>query len=202
MDCRTTLVQGTSGPADANPDKKNAIIENSIRQSVRLHNCAEGTMSAHQVANRLREQGVGPSTVFVTWHTNKSDFVALKQWLESEGEYGIFTDDRKCIPVIQYFRPNFEIAKAENGRLFPLSLPVIFPLLMTSRHYLFGRNHHATVDAQQLYFMVRVFEMMCKRPEDRPEDWLGILQRTPDPAINKFQTVLNSRKRKANSDEE
>lgn len=35
----------------------------------------------------------------------------------------------KCIPVIQYFRPNFEIAKSEDGRLFPLKPPVIFPLL-------------------------------------------------------------------------
>lgn len=69
-------------------------------------------------------------------------------------------------------------------------------LLRTSRQRLFNRNHCAIVDAQQLYFMIRVYEMMCKRPEDRPEDWLGILQQTPDPAINRFQSILTARKRK------
>jgi hypothetical protein len=199
MDCRTPYAFQPSGTATANPDKRNAMIEDSIRRSVQRHNCVDNTMSAHKVAERLRNQGVGPRTIFVTWHTNTTDLTALRQWLEAEGEAGILPGDSKCIPVIQYFRPNFKIAKAQNGRPFPLSLPVIFPLLMTSRHYLFGRNHHAVVDAQQLYFMVRVFEMMCEQPRNRPEDWLGALQRTPDPATDKFQTTLTARKRESDS---
>ncbi|KAL7936144.1 hypothetical protein V8C35DRAFT_296994 [Trichoderma chlorosporum] len=144
-------------------------------------------MSAHQVANLLREQGVGPSTIFATWHTNTADLVTLKQWLEAEGEYGVLPGKDSCIPVVPHFRYNFEVAKAKDGRTFPLKLPTIFPLLMTSRHYLYGRNHHALADAQQLYFMMRVFEMMCKRPEDRAQDWLGRLQQTPDPSAEKFR---------------
>lgn len=119
MDCRTTLVQGTSGSADANQDKQDVMIENSIRQSVRKQVWVEGTVSAHQVANRLREQGVEPSTISVTWHNNMSDLVALKQGPESEGEHGMLTDDSNCILVLRYLQPNFEIIRNRRWTAVP-----------------------------------------------------------------------------------
>jgi hypothetical protein len=54
---------------------------------------------------------------------------------------------------------------------FPLSLPVIFPLISVG-HELVGRNHHAIVDAMQLRLMVRYLENNCRSLDDRNDDFL------------------------------
>ena len=54
---------------------------------------------------------------------------------------------------------------------FPLSLPVIFPLISVG-HELVGRNHHAIVDAMQLRLMVQYLENNCRSLDDRNDDFL------------------------------
>ncbi|KAM5347039.1 hypothetical protein ACJ41O_010044 [Fusarium nematophilum] len=131
-------------------------------------------------------------TVFVTWHLSTLDLTALREWLEEEGQHSVLPPDDECVPVIQHFRGNLEAAKSSNGRRFPVSLPVIFPVVMGTRHHLYGRNHHVAIDAQQLQCMVEVFNMLCKPSKDRPKGWLEQLRQAPDktglhqPAIEQF----------------
>jgi hypothetical protein len=180
MDCLTKYSPDVQKSLSANPDRQNAYIDQLIQNSVRNHNCRHGRMTARQIADELEEQGVTEDTLVVTWHLHAADLSALREWLEAEGHPGIMPQDAKCIPVIRHFRPNLALAMSKDGKPFSLSLPIIFPVLMGTRHYLSGRNHHAAVDAQQLRYMVEAFGELCKKPKDRPDDWLLKLRQAPD----------------------
>lgn len=152
--------------------RMDGIIETSVQQ----HHSAHGSMTAKQVADELRLQGISQETIFVSWHVNALDLTLLREWLESEGEYGVLPPDSHCIPIIPYFRQNLGDVKLKNGRPFPLSLPIMFPIMMTHRHELYGRNHHAIIDAQQLKCLTDVFGILCRPPQDRPDGWLEHLR--------------------------
>lgn len=178
MDCLTSY--GSKALDAINNDKTvverrmDGIIETSVQQ----HHCAHGSMTARQVADELRLQGISQETVFVSWHSNTFDLSLLREWLESEGEYGVLPLDSHCIPIVPYFRRNLGDVKLKNGRHFPLSLPIAFPIMMGTRHELYGRNHHAIIDAQQLKCMTDVFGILCRPLQDRPDCWLEHLRQT------------------------
>lgn len=176
MDCRTnespTVRNAYLDPRCANADRI-------IGDSVAKHNCGHGTMTARQVADELRRQGISPTTMIATWHISRIDLVALREWLALGGFHDVLPPDGNCIPVIPHFRRNLVTVK-QGGRLFPLKLSVIFPLLMGTRHHLFGRNHHAAIYAQQLCCMAEIFHMLCKPAQHRPAGWLSHLQTAPD----------------------
>ncbi|KAM5371658.1 hypothetical protein ACJZ2D_007938 [Fusarium nematophilum] len=158
-----------------------------------VENCDEVFSTKEGALSHITKgNGITPDTVFVTWHLSTLDLTALREWLEEEGQHSVLPPDDECVPVIQHFRGNLEAAKSSNGRRFPVSLPVIFPVVMGTRHHLYGRNHHVAIDAQQLQCMVEVFNMLCKPSKDRPKGWLEQLRQAPDktglhqPAIEQF----------------
>lgn len=195
MDCLTKYAPRPQVIASSVPEKRIAWLSRLIQQSVQNHRCAHGWITARQVADMLRKQGVTPETWFVTWHLATSDLTALREWLEEEGEHGVLPPDDHCITAIQQFRVNLDSIRLQGGKRFPLSLPVLFPVAMGTRHHLYGRNHHAAVDAQQLYHMVEMFNILCKSKSDRPEDWLEQLRNTSDtegyrqPTIERFMEL-------------
>lgn len=143
-----------------------------METSVKQHHCAYGSMTAKQVADELRLQGISQETILVSWHINAFDLSLLREWLESEGEHGVLPPDSHCIPIIPYFRRNLRHVRLNNGR------PIMFPVMMTTRHELYGRNHHAVIDAQQLKCMTDVFGILCRPLQDRPDGWLEHLRHT------------------------
>ncbi|KAF4472348.1 Threonyl alanyl tRNA synthetase SAD [Fusarium albosuccineum] len=179
LDYRTRYNPQVLNAIEVGRSRPNTYMDRLIESSTKKHNCRDSRMTARQVAEKLREQGVGPRTLFVTWHVSSLDLSALREWLESEGEHRVLPDDSQCLPIIMYFRRNLKTVKLKDGRMFPLRLPLIFPLFHGLRHELAGRNHHAVVDAQQLYHMVEIFAMLCRSPKDRPKDWLSHLQQAP-----------------------
>lgn len=78
--------------------RMDGIIEISVKQ----HHCAHGSTTARQVADELRLQGISQETVFVSWHSNAFGLSLLREWLESEGEYGVLPLDSYCVPIIPY----------------------------------------------------------------------------------------------------
>ncbi|RYP44014.1 hypothetical protein DL768_009484 [Monosporascus sp. mg162] len=178
MDCLTLYGSGAFQAVTEGRTVVDTRMDHIIESSVGQHHCTHGSMTAKQVANELRLQGISQETIFVSWHCSALDLSLLREWLESEREYGVLPSDSHCIPIIPYFRRNLGAAKLENGRDFPLSLPTMFPIMMTTRHVLYGRNHHAVVDAQQLKYMTDVFGMLCRPPQDRPDGWLEHLRHT------------------------
>ncbi|KAH8752052.1 hypothetical protein F5883DRAFT_720076 [Diaporthe sp. PMI_573] len=152
-------------------------MDGMIDRSTRRHHCVDHRMSARQVADRLREQGVSPRTWFVTWHQTTTDLSALRGWLESEGQFDVLPEDSRCLPIVPHIRRNLKAALANDGRIVPAALSVVFPLIMGSQHELVGRNHHAALDAQQAYYLTEVYLMQSRHPADRPAGWLESLQK-------------------------
>ena len=90
--------------------------------------------------------------------------------------------DEDCIPMVNLAKSEFRERKISKKWLphesaegtmerFPLSLPVIFPLIFVG-HELVGRNHRAIIDAMQLRFMVQYLENNCRSLDDRNDDFL------------------------------
>lgn len=200
LDYQTKYLPETYATITANRSPQNAYLDHCIKSSVKKHHCKDSRLTSRQVADKLREQGVTPKTLFVTWHNCNADLSALRKWLESEGEYGVLPDDSQCLPILVYFRRNLKAVKRKDGRAFPLNLPLLFPLFMGTLHKLAGRNHHASIDAQQLYYMVEIFAMLCRSPEDRPDGWLNHPQKAAGPS-GLQQTSLETFWQKAQGDQ-
>ncbi|UKZ80996.1 hypothetical protein TrVFT333_008763 [Trichoderma virens FT-333] len=113
-------------------------------------------MTAKQIADELRRQGISQETYFVVWHLHTDDLSRLREWLE-----------------------NLRGAKLPDGKRFPLTLSTIFPIMMGTNHVLAGKNHHALVDAQQLQCMMAIFRVLCLSPQNRPDGWLKQLRQDP-----------------------
>ena len=179
MDCRTLYgsealraISQTSSTADLNMDRM-------IMSSVQAHYCTQGSRTAKQVADELKRQGISQETYFIAWHFHTDDLSRLREWLESEGEYGVLPPNSQCIPLIPYFQRNLQGAKLPNNKRFPLTLPILFPIMMGTDHVLAGRNHHALVDAQQLQCMMAIFRVLCLSPQNRPDGWLEQFSQDP-----------------------
>jgi hypothetical protein len=171
IDCLTRLSATELARTSLPVDKNTRRIEYLHETAVERHGSSDGTLMAHQIADKLKSEGITPETVFVVWATNKKDLKALREWLEAEGHHGILPGDSKCIPVITDFRANLTQARLSNGRVFPLTLPIAFPAFFGIRHPLCGRNHQAIVDTLQLWLMIEAFSQLCMPPSSR-EDWL------------------------------
>ncbi|KAF5603961.1 Threonyl alanyl tRNA synthetase SAD [Fusarium pseudocircinatum] len=179
MDCRTLYgsealraISQTSSTADLNMDRM-------IMSSVKAHYCTQGSRTAKQVADELKRQGISQEAYFIAWHFHTDDLSRLREWLESEGEYGVLPPNSQCIPLIPYFQRNLQGAKLSNNKRFPLTLPILFPIMMGTDHVLAGRNHHALVDAQQQQFMMAIFRVLCLSPQNRPDGWLEQFSQDP-----------------------
>jgi hypothetical protein len=135
------------------------IIATLHSNAIAHHQHSQAAMDAHQIATRLREEGVSPETTVIVWATNWSDLRCLREWLEAEGYSGILPPDSHCVTMVQPFQDN--LGKLPNGKRFPTSLPVLFPLLYGTSHELYGRNHHALADTLQLHLMFQALKQLC-----------------------------------------
>jgi hypothetical protein len=140
LDCRTRYQPETLAIINRRGDTKKSHMDGMIDRSTRRHHCVDHRMSARQVADRLREQGVSPRTWFVTWHQTTTDLSALRGWLESEGQFDVLPNDSRCLPIVPHIRRNLKAALANDGRIVPAALSVVFPLIMGSQHELVGRK--------------------------------------------------------------
>ena len=178
LDCWTKYSPVALQDVGTRTDQLNSRMQRILKRATSKHSCRDLRMTARQVANKLRTLGITPQTTFVTWHKHAVDLSALRDWLELEGEHGILPDDSHCVLLLNDFRQNLRAVRLESGSRFPLSLPILFPVFMGTKHPLAGRNHHAAVDAQQLYQLVNILTSLCKPPKDRPENWLRQMQTT------------------------
>ena len=123
-----------------------------------------GRLNVYEIASQLREAGITPQTIFLTWHQSTTDFIRLRDLLEQEGYTDILQSNERCFPMIPSFKKNLH--RLPGNKPFPVALEVLFPLLFP-KHELVGRNHRALVDALQLRLVATVFEEQCKLPKDR-----------------------------------
>ncbi|KAF2962964.1 hypothetical protein GQX73_g10613 [Xylaria multiplex] len=203
LDYRTRYQPETLAIINHGRDTKNTYMDHAIDRSTKGHHCVDSRMSARQVADRLREQGVSPRTWFVTWHHTTLNLSALREWLESEGEFDVLPDDGRCLPIMHHIRRNLKVAPGDDGRTVPAALSVLFPLVMGSQHELAGRNHHAAVDAHRTYHLTEVYLMQCRRPADRPDGWLESLQKPEGWTVGQQQRqTIKSFWKKAGRDEQ
>lgn len=163
-----------------------------IDHYTRRRYCKDSRMSARQVADRLRQQGVSPRTWFVTWHTSTVDLSTLREWLESEGEFNILPDDSRCLPILAHIKRNLRATPRHGSRTLPGTLEILFPLIMGLQHELASKNHHAAVDAQQAYYLTEVYSMQCRRPADRPVGWLEHLGKPRGPLGQRQQQTIEA----------
>ncbi|KAM5371634.1 hypothetical protein ACJZ2D_007914 [Fusarium nematophilum] len=179
MDCQTLYgsealraIGQKSSTADCNMDRM-------MMKSIQAHYCTQGSRTAKQIADEPRRQGISQETYFVVWHLHTDDLSRLREWLESEGEYGVLPPDSQCIPLIPYFQRNLRGSKLPDDKRFPLTLSIIFPIMMGTDHVLAGKNRHALVDAQQLQCMMAIFRVLCLSPQNRPDGWLKQFRQDP-----------------------
>jgi hypothetical protein len=152
-------------------EKSKAIQAIRHQYAIANHHCRQGSLDVHQFARQLKEEEISPTTIFIVWATNKSDLRCLRHWLEAEGYKGILPPDSHCITLTHAFQRNLRICKLSNGKLFPTSLPALFPLFFGTGHHLYGRNHHALVDTLQLWLMFQAFKQLCLPLSDPKRDW-------------------------------
>ncbi|KAH7165628.1 hypothetical protein EDB81DRAFT_877997 [Dactylonectria macrodidyma] len=156
MDCRTLYGSEALRAISQKSSTADCDMDRMMMKSVQAHHCTQGSKTAKQIADELRRQGISQETYFIVWHFHTNDLSRLREWLESEGEYG----------------RNLRGAKLPDDKRFPLTLPIIFPIMMGTDHVLAGKNHHALVDAQQLQCMMAIFRVLCLSPQNRPNGWL------------------------------
>lgn len=171
LDCWTEYSHAALENVANRTDQLNFRMQSILKRATDKHSCRDLRMTARQVAKKLQTMGITPQTTFVTWHNYAADLSALRDWLELEGEHGILPDDSHCVLVLNDFRQNLNTVRFKSGSRFPLNLPIIFPAFMGTKHPLAGRNHHAAVDAQQLYHLVNALASLCKPLKNRLEIW-------------------------------
>ncbi|KAJ0293091.1 hypothetical protein CBS470a_002090 [Colletotrichum nupharicola] len=123
-------------------------------------------LNVHEIAAKLREAGVGQRTIILAWHKYHADYDLLQAFLKENGHGDILPPRSQCIPFIPRFQKNLGDAKLSGGKMFPLALEILFPLLFPG-HELVGKNHAALANAQQLRLVAQVFEDACRRPANR-----------------------------------
>ncbi|KAF1963619.1 hypothetical protein CC80DRAFT_397754, partial [Byssothecium circinans] len=126
-------------------------------------------MDVDEVAFRLRQVGISPSTVIIVYHATNFDLKLLTRFLESAGYFGYLPTEENCIPIVNVLRPHLS-DRMSSGRRFPLKLEVPCPL-MFPRHSLVGMNHQALADCQQTRLVCMAYEELCKPVAERGEEW-------------------------------
>jgi hypothetical protein len=126
-------------------------------------------MEVREIASALQQLGISQDTIFIVYHTSKTDLQMLRKLLVSEGYDHILPPDRNCVPIINILKPNIfkDIPKEQR---FPLALEFLFPLLYP-RHRLIGLNHQALVDCQQTRLVCKAFDELCRPVDKRGEMW-------------------------------
>jgi hypothetical protein len=170
MDCFTQLSDAElKRTSSSNVNYLGNMISTLHVKAITGHQHSQATKTAHQIATQLSEEGVTPETIVVVWATNWSDVRFLREWLEAEGYSDIFPPNSRCVTMVHAFWDN--LGKLPNGKKFPTSLPVLFPLLYGTSHELYGRNHHALADTLQLRLMFQALQQLCRPLSDRERRW-------------------------------
>lgn len=172
LDCLTTYSKGiTASPSNRSVPPSRAQIR--YEEMVRNFFSHDGTLGSNEVVEKLRESGISQNTIFMSWASWCFDLSYLRDWLEAEGFHGVLPGDENVCLILMDFRRGLEKylgTTCFRGRRFPLSLPLVFPLLFGLDHPLSGKNHHALVDAKQLTLMVKLYVDLC-RPRDERVFW-------------------------------
>lgn len=129
----------------------------------------------HQVAAKLKDIGMRPKTLVLTWHLHAADLQILRNFLESAGYYGILPPDDHCFPMVAVLRPNLpKVGKKQ----FPMRLDMLFPLMFPN-HRLVGLNHEALIDCQQTRLICLAFKQLCRPVEERQTQWQPAIDKKP-----------------------
>ncbi|KAM0451700.1 hypothetical protein ACHAO4_005655 [Trichoderma viride] len=107
----------------------------------------------HQVAAKLKDIGMRPKTLVLTWHLHAADLQILRNFLESAGYY---------------------VGKKQ----FPMRLDMLFPLMFPN-HRLVGLNHEALIDCQQTRLICLAFKQLCRPVEERQTQWQPAIDKKP-----------------------
>ena len=145
------------------------------------------TLDAKGVVGKLQEIGLSLDIFFLAWAKWGFDLIFLKEWLQAEGFDSILPGKEKVCLLLEEFRHNLERnlgRQCFRGRPFPLSLPIVFPIVFGDDHHLTGRNHHAAVDAEQLARLSLLFLDLCRPPEERVH-WTGTEVKDLGPAYKR-----------------
>jgi hypothetical protein len=154
-DCsESELHEPLDGFKQTHPIKKGI----SIRASNKVYgedrrNCTD-LLDVHAIAAQLRECGITPQSVILTWARNQRDLVLLQKLIEEASYDDILPPDTNCIPMVHQFRRNIP-------KNCPAALEILFPCLFEG-HELVGQNHRAFPDTLQLRLMVMLFAELCK----------------------------------------
>ncbi|CAG8152603.1 unnamed protein product [Penicillium nalgiovense] len=170
LDCLTRYSKGVIAPSSSNLSKDAIQRQKQNEKKVKGYHTHHGTLDAKSVVTKLRKNGINKDTIFVAWALWPFDLSYLRRWLRQEGFADILPGDENICLLIPEFRANINRVlgkKCFQGRSFPLSLPVVFPLFCGPTHELLGRNHHALYDSQQLSLMMRLFLNLQKHPDER-----------------------------------
>lgn len=139
-------------------------------------------MNVHEVASKIQQAGITRDTIILVYHTSTFDLRLLRRFLESAGYFDLLPPDENCIPMANILRRHL-FDKLPGGRLFPLRLEVLFPL-MFPRHVLVGLNHRALVDCQQTRLICMAYEQLCRPIAERGQEW------QPDTVARSAQTSI------------
>ncbi|KAJ5707783.1 hypothetical protein N7488_007584 [Penicillium malachiteum] len=186
LDCQTILSREEMRRTSADPGGRDEILQAIFERKARALASADGHMSVRQVSARLRKLFPRPEeVVFISWAKSKFDLSYLRDWLEAAGYSGVLPGNDRCYLVMQDFRYNLDRILGKTtfeGGVFPLSLPIFFPVVMGEGHRLSGRNHRALIDTQQLAILVNRLAVLCQAT--------GSARQIPDP-IPPRQTKLS-----------
>lgn len=179
----TTLTEAVRVPQDATIGSAKKKLE-----SV----CLDNFLDVHQVAKKLREQGVSPQTTFVAWGTTKLDMTLLRRWLEAGGYDDILPEGEDCVLLPLYtFRDTFKrLGLKVAGKTVPCELELLFPAILGLAHPLTFKNHHALIDTFQLWLVTKALLELLKKPSERTPNWLKDLSEKRM-ISGKIQTTLD-----------
>jgi hypothetical protein len=181
----TNLGQTTPGMWTVSPSPNRSIDFKSYNKVFRQNAGTSLILDIHQIAVLLRSS-ITPETIVLVWAVSRLDLRLLRSLMERTGYGDFLPPEENCIPMVNLVRRELRDKKLskkwlphgsaeETMRRFPLSLPVIFPLIFVG-HELVGRNHRAIVDVMQLRLMVQYLENNCRPSEDRNDDFLKYRQ--------------------------
>ncbi|KAJ5972043.1 uncharacterized protein N7479_001961 [Penicillium vulpinum] len=181
LDCLTKYGEGVVAPSSSPLPAPPTWAQLQYEQKVKGYYTQDGTLCAKQVVEKLEKIGISDNTIFLSWAIWGFDLSYLREWLQQEGFHDVLPGNENLYLLLQEFRHNLKETigtTCYKGKGFPLSLPVVFPLLFGYDHELAGRNHHALVDAKQLALMCLLFIDLCKPPHERVY-WQGSVVNNP-----------------------
>jgi hypothetical protein len=170
VDCQTTLSQAElqrTGRRGKDPVKR--AIAKMYETAVHTHQTTDGRVDCENIVQKLLDAGITHETRIIVWATNYSDYVALNEWFEAEGHRNILPPSQNCLTPLFAFKKH--LGRLENGKQFPCSLPILFPVIYGEDNELSGRNHHAIVDTLQLRLVFLALHDLCKQESQRTMDW-------------------------------